>query len=232
MAPNKSRISAICAPAGLSETIRSSLLADPSMCFVDTKRNEESIPDFISRTLPTVVICEVASESGLVVGRAVRRLSNAERTATFKVIYAVDPSIARRVDEIYVDGMLNIVFTNDDYHQIYKAISLVSQGGHYISASVFNSLSALDIRSFHSRINTGPEEGERISEGNLSAREEVVLKLFAYGFSTKEIAAEIHVSTKTVETYKARGADKLSLSSRASIVKYGASRGWFDIYST
>jgi DNA-binding CsgD family transcriptional regulator len=40
------------------------------------------------------------------------------------------------------------------------------------------------------------------------------------------------VSTKTVETYKARGADKLSLSSRASIVKYGASRGWFDIYNT
>jgi len=232
MAPNKSRVSAICASPGLPDVIGSSLLGDSSMCFVDTKRKEESLVDFIGRTLPTVVICEVANDADLAVGRAVRRLSNAERESSFKVIYAVDPLIARRIDEIYVDGMLNIVFTNDDDQQIYKAISLVAQGGHYISAAVFNSLSALDIRSFHSLINSGPERIERLSEGNLSAREEIVLKLFAYGFSTKEIAAEIHVSTKTVETYKARGADKLSLSSRASIVKYGASRGWFDIYNT
>jgi DNA-binding NarL/FixJ family response regulator len=69
-----------------------------------------------------------------------------------------------------------------------------------------------------------------LSEGNLSVREELVLKLIAYGFSTKEIAAEMRLSTKTVDTYRARGTDKLSLSSRASIVKYGASKGWFDIY--
>ena len=64
------------------------------------------------------------------------------------------------------------------------------------------------------------------SEAVLSAHEEDVLRHTALGRSNKEIAAQLNISTKTVETYKARAVEQLELRSRADILRYGASRGW------
>jgi DNA-binding NarL/FixJ family response regulator len=52
-----------------------------------------------------------------------------------------------------------------------------------------------------------------------------VLKLVAEGFSSREIAEQIYISTKTVETYRARFAEKLGLKSRAQIVRYALNLG-------
>jgi two-component system, NarL family, response regulator NreC len=59
----------------------------------------------------------------------------------------------------------------------------------------------------------------------LSERELQVLKLVAEGFSSREIAEQIYISTKTVETYRARFAEKLGLKSRAQIVRYALNLG-------
>ena len=59
----------------------------------------------------------------------------------------------------------------------------------------------------------------------LSDRELQVLKLVAEGFSSREIAEQIYISTKTVETYRARFAEKLGLKSRAQIVRYALNLG-------
>jgi DNA-binding NarL/FixJ family response regulator len=59
----------------------------------------------------------------------------------------------------------------------------------------------------------------------LSDRELQVLKLVAEGFSSREISEQIYVSTKTVETYRARFAEKLGLKSRAQIVRYALNLG-------
>ena len=47
----------------------------------------------------------------------------------------------------------------------------------------------------------------------------------AEGFSSREIAEYIYISTKTVETYRARFAEKLGLKSRAQIVRYALNLG-------
>ena len=54
------------------------------------------------------------------------------------------------------------------------------------------------------------------------------LKFAAQGFSNKEAATKLALSVKTVETYKARAAEKLGLRTRAEIVRYGTSRGWLE----
>ena len=55
-----------------------------------------------------------------------------------------------------------------------------------------------------------------------------MLRLIARGYSNKEIAARLDLSVKTVETYKARSAEKLGLRSRVDIVRYATQRGWLD----
>ena len=70
----------------------------------------------------------------------------------------------------------------------------------------------------------GPPGGS--GEPQLAPREAEVIRLIALGFSIKEIAAELGVTTKSVETYKARGCEKLQLTTRAHIVRFAAANGW------
>ena len=70
--------------------------------------------------------------------------------------------------------------------------------------------------------------GEESRMEPLSARERDVLVRIARGYSNKEIAAALVLSVKTVETYKARVAEKLGLTSRVEIVRYAAKRGWLE----
>ena len=55
-----------------------------------------------------------------------------------------------------------------------------------------------------------------------------MLKLTAAGYSNKEIAAQLQVSIKSVETYKARGMEKLGFETRVDLVRYASGKGWFD----
>jgi DNA-binding NarL/FixJ family response regulator len=66
------------------------------------------------------------------------------------------------------------------------------------------------------------------SSAALTERELPVLKLMVRGFSSKEIAAEMTLSIKTVHTYKMRAMKKLRLRTRADVVRYGTARGWLD----
>lgn len=60
----------------------------------------------------------------------------------------------------------------------------------------------------------------------LTERETYVLKSVARGKSLKEIGYELALSSKTVETYKARGTSKLNISGRRQIVEYAIRSGW------
>lgn len=62
---------------------------------------------------------------------------------------------------------------------------------------------------------------------SLTSRESNVLKLTALGETNKEIAQQLQLSVKSVETFKSRGVKKLGLRTRSDIVRYAAARGWF-----
>ena len=61
---------------------------------------------------------------------------------------------------------------------------------------------------------------------DLTDRETYVLKSVARGKSLKEIGLELELSSKTIETYKARGSTKLNLQGRREIVEYAIRSGW------
>jgi DNA-binding NarL/FixJ family response regulator len=59
----------------------------------------------------------------------------------------------------------------------------------------------------------------------LSSREREVLQLLARGLSTKEMASELNVSIKTVETHRKQIMDKLGIHSIAQLTKYAIREG-------
>jgi DNA-binding CsgD family transcriptional regulator len=66
----------------------------------------------------------------------------------------------------------------------------------------------------------GNGNGALGANGVLTLRERDVLKLVARGYTNKQIADELELSVKTVETYRARVMQKLELHSRAELVRY------------
>jgi len=62
----------------------------------------------------------------------------------------------------------------------------------------------------------------------LSEQERRVLALIAHGYSNAEIAAELSISVKTVETYKARIMEKLDVTKRSELVQYAIEQGMLE----
>jgi DNA-binding NarL/FixJ family response regulator len=94
----------------------------------------------------------------------------------------------------------------------------VAAGGTYLDPSLAGAVVGAFAR-------TPPPAGGRTG-ADLSDREAEVLRLIARGYSIKEVAARLDPSVKTVETYKARSAEKLGLRSRVDIVRYATRQGW------
>jgi two-component system response regulator NreC len=59
----------------------------------------------------------------------------------------------------------------------------------------------------------------------LSNREMQVLKLVAQGYTSAEIAKQIFVGVKTIETYRSRFAEKLGLRTRSDLVRFAVQMG-------
>lgn len=59
----------------------------------------------------------------------------------------------------------------------------------------------------------------------LTVRERQVLQLIAEGQSSKQIAANLHLSVKTVETHRTRLMDKLGMHNVAALVRYAIRQG-------
>ncbi len=71
-----------------------------------------------------------------------------------------------------------------------------------------------------------PDAGARSQDpwDSLSEREQQVIVAVARGYANREIAEQLHLSVKTVETYRARAMEKLGLSNRAQLLQYAIRR--------
>jgi DNA-binding NarL/FixJ family response regulator len=64
------------------------------------------------------------------------------------------------------------------------------------------------------------------SQTSLSNREEEVLRLVAWGLVSRQIAARLNISIKTVESHKVNAMSNLEMTNRVDIVRDAVLRGW------
>jgi DNA-binding NarL/FixJ family response regulator len=97
-----------------------------------------------------------------------------------------------------------------------EAIRVVSKGEKYFNEAITN----LVFEDFYKREVSARQTKQHLQLTDLSKREMEVLQLVASGKSDKEVAEQLFISTKTVNTHKMHILDKLGLKNTAELVKY------------
>ncbi|MBV8917086.1 response regulator, partial [Bradyrhizobium sp.] len=130
-----------------------------------------------------------------------------------KVIVLTAHDDAAHVKQALAAGVRGYLVKRSAPDTLVPAIKAVLAGGTFVDPLVAGHL-------FPRR------RSRQASIGGLSERECEVLKMCAAGHSTKEIAAQMMLGIKSVETYRSRAMGKLGLKSRAEIVGFGLAQGW------
>ena len=120
--------------------------------------------------------------------------------------------------QLLAAGAAGYILKHAAADDLIQAIRLVAAGGVYLDPALAGHVVAryVQVRAVASAL-LGTE---------LSERETEVVQRIAQGYSNKEIGAQLTLSVKTVETYRARAMDKLGVENRTALVRYALERGW------
>jgi DNA-binding NarL/FixJ family response regulator len=201
----------------IREGLRSMIDAQPDMEVVGEVDNGRAAWLKTKELRPDVVVMDVSMPE-MNGAQAAERLS--EECPDVKVLALTvheDKGYLRRLLKAGASGYVLKRAAVDD---LARALRVVASGGTYIDP-------ALAERVVGGYLRTHAGAGHQ-RQGELSDREVEVLRLIAWGYSNKEIAAQLDISVRTVETYKVRLMEKLDFHSRSEIVRYALQQGWLE----
>jgi two-component system response regulator NreC len=165
---------------------------------------------------PDIVLLDItmSGADGLEAVRDIKK--NHPDTKVLALTMHDDESYLRHVLEA---GGAGYVLKRSADTELLSAIRAVHQGGTFLHPEHAKVLLEPTVETEELEEN-GPDSYDLLSD-----REQQVLKLLALGHTNQQIAEELFVSVKTVETYRARVRDKLGLRGRAALVRYALQRG-------
>jgi two-component system response regulator NreC len=103
--------------------------------------------------------------------------------------------------------------------ELLAAIRAVHRGGIFVDPRLASVLVQDVLQKRSAR--TGSKRPVNI----LSRRELQVLRLVAWGYTSAQIATQIFVGVKTIETYRSRLAEKLGLKTRSDVIRFAVQMG-------
>lgn len=101
--------------------------------------------------------------------------------------------------------------------ELVEAIRSVYRGDYYLHPTVTRQVIQEYMRHM--------QEGTRYPEDVLTERERQIVQLAAEGYKNREIAEQLGISLKTVETHRANIMQKLNISDRVELVRYAIRSG-------
>jgi DNA-binding NarL/FixJ family response regulator len=201
----------------LLEGLRLLINAQPDMKVVGEADCGPVAIEVAEQVKPDVVVMDVSMPKGGGV-RAVQKFR--ETYPSMRVLILTRHDEAVYLQQLLQAGISGYVVKRAASKDLVTAIRTVADGGVYVDPSIAHRVVAGFI---------GRSASQRLTQNvRLSERETEVLRQTAWGYSNKEIAHSLHLSVKTVETYKARVMTKLNLNSRTDIVRFAVNQGWMD----
>jgi two-component system response regulator NreC len=197
--------------------LRTLLGAQPDMEVVGEAADGTTALDRAAQLKPDVVVMDITMEgmSGLAATRELK-----ERMPETKVLVLTMHENEEYLRQMLEAGATGYVLKQAVDTELAVAIRAVHRGEMFLYSSF--------TRVLLGDLGQGEEAEEDRSYELLSPREQEVLRLVALGYTNQQIADDLFLSVKTVETYRARVMDKLDLKSRSSLVRYALRHGLLD----
>jgi two-component system response regulator NreC len=195
--------------------LRTLLEQEPDIRIVGEASDGHEAVTLAQRTRPDVIIMDIGMPGldGLEATRQIRALG-----LPAHVLILTVHAQERYLFPVFRAGAAGYLNKTVADAELVNAVRTVAAGGAFLQPGDTRRL----LEDLVARVQAG-EEPDRYDR--LSEREREVLKLVATGYTAREIAEQLSLSPKTVETYRARIMEKLELSTRAELVRYALRRG-------
>lgn len=190
----------------LRQGVRSLLSRSPDLEVVGEAEEGPEALALTRRVCPDVILMD-AHLPGAGATEVVQQLGSS--TPDLRVVILTTCSFDQCVRPLLASGVRGYLLKDMSGDQLVAALARVQRGERVISREV--------------DAQTG--RGARRSPGRLSDRELEVLKLVGFGASNKEIAHNLGVTNRTVETFVSRAFAKLDVRSRTEAVRAAVERG-------
>jgi DNA-binding NarL/FixJ family response regulator len=189
------------------EGLRSMIENSKNIKVVGEASNGQEILDVIDKKHPDVVILDV----NMPVLNGIEATKQIVKNKTkIKIIALSMHSDKRFVAEMLGAGAKGYLLKDCAFEELLTAIETVMKNKVFLSPGI----KGVVIEDYVSRLK-GPA-----ATASLSPREMEVLRLIADGKSTKEIAFELNLSAKTIETHRRQIMEKMKFDSIADLIKY------------
>jgi DNA-binding NarL/FixJ family response regulator len=191
--------------------IRGLLRARRGWIVVGEAMNGREAVEKANKLKPDVVILDISMPDldGLQATRQIR-----EEVPTTKVIVLTMHDSDQMVRRVLHAGALGYVLKSDFATQLVKAVKQVSAGKQFLTPRI----SDMVLKGFLKTGNQVDKMGH--SQAGPTPREIEVIRLLAEGKANKEIAVELGITIRTVETHRAKIMLKLGLHSLTELIHY------------
>jgi two-component system response regulator NreC len=196
--------------------LRALISGQPDMEVVGEAANGPDAEEGARATEPDVVLMDISMPKGG--GLAAIAAITASRPKTRVLVLTVhdEQGYVRAAADAGASGY---VVKHAVDTELLAAIRAVAQGRTFMDTSI--ALASAE-RSMMRSQRVDPDRG-RVS--HLTEREREVMVRVAEGYTNSQIAGELRVGVKSVETYRSRVMEKLGLSSRADLVRFALESG-------
>jgi two-component system, NarL family, response regulator NreC len=162
---------------------------------------------------PSVLVLDLNMPGGSSLEAIPRLCEQAPDSAIVVLTMQDDPAFARQALQA---GAKGFVLKEAADEELLEAIRLAAIGDTYLNPRLGARLAAAPAEP------TGPPD-------DLSEREVEVLRLIALGHTNGEIAQQLFLSTRTVETHRAHIQQKIRRTTRAELVRYALEHGMVEL---
>jgi DNA-binding NarL/FixJ family response regulator len=196
--------------------IRSLLEKLPDILVLAEASNGREVMRLVDEHEPQIVLMDIAMPelNGI---EATRQLS--ERHFNVRAIILSIHSEEEHVYQALRAGASGYLLKGTSIEELGLAIRSVARGEIFLSPKVSRPVIDEYIRRTHAS-----RPGD-----NLSARQRQVLQLIAEGKTVKQVALELGISVKTVETHRSQLMDRLNIHDVAGLVRYAIKMGLVKI---
>src|SRR3954468_5087609 len=192
--------------------LKTLLDAEPGFEVTGEARDVRSAMTFVRAQRPNVLVLDLNMPGDPSLPAIPSLIEASPDTAIVVLTMQNDPAFAR---EALRAGALGYVLKESANAELVEAIHAAREGRTYLQPQLGARLAA-------------EPPGADSSDDDLSDRETEVLKLIALGHTNTEIADQLYLSVRTVESHRAHIQQKLRLSTRAELVRYALVHGLLD----